>query len=110
MSIQIVTKEEAMAWLHYDEEPAELTMLIEGVSDAVIRYLGDNATFVDSSGELDTDALPQAVKLAALVWMAPLDQDREGKSKEDALASLVNGEPPLGVVRLLALLRDPTLA
>jgi hypothetical protein len=107
---QFVTKAEAMAFLHYDVEPPELTLLIEAGSGAVLDYLGEWATFADSSGDIDESSVPPVVKLATLIWMAEMDQNREGGETEKVDAQYGYGYPPAAVVRLLSRLRDPVMA
>lgn len=107
---ELVTKQEAMDFLHYDNEPPELELLIAGASQAVLDYLGEWATFVDSSGEVTDELVPPQVKLAVLFWMAEMDQNREGGQVEAVPAQFGYGYPPAVVVRLLARLRDPVMA
>jgi hypothetical protein len=111
---QLVTKEEAMNFLRYDEEPPELNLLINAASAAVLNYLGDDASFLEdesdgSDGE-DSIVVPDEVKAACLLWMGQMDQNREGAKIDQYDPRSGYGYPPATVVALLSGLRQPRMS
>jgi hypothetical protein len=108
---QLVTKEEAMNFLRYDEEPPELDFLINAASAAVLNYLGDDASFLEvESDSEDYAAIPPEVKAATLIWMGEMDQNREGAQPAPVDPKFGYGYPPAAVVGLLSPLRCPRMA
>lgn len=100
--MNLVTKEEAMRHLRYDEEPPELDLFIAGISEALLNYLGEDAP--------DIQFPSYALKLACLVWMGEIDQNREGNQIAPIDSRFGYGYPPAAVVSLLAPLRCPRMA
>ena len=108
---QLVTKEEAMNFLRYDEEPPELDFLINAASAAVLNYLGDDATFLESESDGEDSAIvPDEVKAACLIWMGEMDQNREGAQPAPVDSRFGYGYPPAAVVGLLSVLRGPRMS
>lgn len=109
--MNLVTVQEAMDFLKYDDEPPELALLIAAASAAVLNYLGADATFttVESDSE-DTAPVPPEVKQACLFWMRDMDASREGQKADPIDPRFGYGYPPAVVVSLLAPLRDPRMA
>jgi hypothetical protein len=114
MSRKLVTTLEAMFHLFLDEETPELALKIEAASEAVIAYLGDDATFLSTDEETKGDVVPALVpaqvKAATLIWLAELYQEREGEKGNPVPSIFGYGYPPAAVVSLLAPLRDPRMA
>ena len=109
--IALVTKTEAMQFLHYDDEPPELERLINGVSAAILNYLGPDATFLEvASDSEDYAPIPDEVKAACLIWMAEIDQNREGGQAAPVDPRFGYGYPPPTVVAFLSPLRCPRMA
>jgi len=106
---RLVNIDEAKRHLRYDEEPPELDLLIEMASDAVLNYLGEDATFLDENGQVD-GVVPFAVKAACLIWLGEMDKNREGQQEAPLPAQFGYGYPPAAVVALLYPLRDPRMA
>ena len=109
MSRRLVTVEEAMKHLRYEVEPPELALLIDAASAAVLNYLGEDAAFIDTNGQIN-DEIPFEVKAACLIWLGEMDQNREGVRVDSVDPKFGYGYPPSAVVALLYPLRDPKLA
>ena len=106
----------AQASLHLrrdtDDDDTDLILKIHAASGAVINYLKDGATFLDSADEVDTDSfsepigVPFEVQAAVLLLVGMFYLDRDG-SEPDLWE---RGYLPKAITALLYPLRDPAMA
>ena len=95
-----------------DDDDNDLTLKIHAASGAVIAYLKNGATFLDSADEVETDSfgdpinVPANVQAATLLLLGVLYRDREGSNE----SFIERGYLPNAVVALLYPLRDPAMA
>lgn len=113
--MMLVTLAQARMHLKSDSnaDDADLLLKIEAVSESVVEYLKDAATFLNSAGEVDWDSsgdplipIPRRVQQATLLWIGYYyDKTRDGAEGDAANF----GAPPPAVQNLLWPLRTPTL-
>ena len=108
--MNLVTIQEAMDFLKYDDEPPELALLIAAASAAVLNYLGEDATFTTVESDSEDYVIPPEVKQACLFWLREMDASREGEKADTIDPRFGYGYPPAIVVSLLSPLRVPRMA
>lgn len=113
--MRLVTLQQAYDYLRADadQDQANVELMVEAASAAVVNYLGDGAdSWLDSQGEpiLDSngeaDDVPAAVKMAVLYLAAWFYRNRDA----DPEKAFHPGYLPAPVTAMLYPLRDPTLA
>ena len=106
--------------MDHDQDDTHITLLANAAGAAVIEYLKDGATFLDSSGEVpvdsagEPDGIPYNVQAATLILLAEMYKNREGLT-EDPIGGAAQitygyGYLPRSAVALLYPLREPTVA
>jgi hypothetical protein len=111
--MNLVTMDEAMDHLRYDDEPPGLDILIEAVSNAVLKYINKTESYFEI--EIGSDGknypfIPSDIKAACLIWLGELDQNREGGKVAQVDSRFGYGYPPETVVALLAPYHIPRMA
>lgn len=112
--VMLVTIDRAKQHLYVDGDEADelIEDEIEEASAAVISYLGDGATFLDSSGEPTIVAgepvVPYQVRAAVLQLLTALHENRGDDG--GTLSQFQQGYLPPVVTALLYPLRDPAIA
>ncbi|MEY9098885.1 hypothetical protein ABIA24_001794 [Sinorhizobium fredii] len=112
--ISLVTLEDCKAALnidHNDDDNAKLPLLIGAASQAVVRYLKDQAAEImdlDAIQESppDLDSVPEDVAVATIMLVGHFYKEPDG----DAEKAFERGYLPMPVTALLYPLRDPALA
>lgn len=110
--VMLVGLDQAKARLRFDHdaEDADLTLMIEGASAAVLNYLKGDQVFVDSFGEVESDStgpiVPPEIQNATLMLVGILSRDRDGQESE----KWQQGYLPFPVIALLYPLRTPALS
>lgn len=120
--MMLVTLEQAKQQLQMDHDADDsfIELQIKIASEAIVGYLKDQATFLDSSGEVPVDSsgapegVPFRAQAATLILVAEMYKNREGLT-EDPIGGAAQitygyGYLPRSVVALLYPLRDPALA
>jgi len=113
--MKLVTLQQAYDYIRgdADQDEANVSIMIEAASGAVVNYLGDGAdAFLDSQGEpfLDSNGnaedVPAAVQMAVLYLAAWFYRNRDANAEQ----AFQPGYLPAPVTAMLYPLRDPTLA
>lgn len=118
--VMLVTLQQASDHLRRDttDDNNDLTLKIHAASNAILNYLKDGATFLDTSGNPEFDSggnilgVPQEVQAAVLIMLGVLYTDRVGMEYIDGPANnqrLGNMAIPRAVQFLLDPLRTPTM-
>lgn len=100
----------------HDEEDGHIELLTLAASAAVLDYLKDGATFLDSDGAVEQDSngepqgVPYQVQAATLLMLGDLYMNREPVGGDKVDGQFGYGYLPRAVVALLYPLRDPALA
>lgn len=120
MRLATLTEAKAHCRVDFTEDDAHIDLLLRAASQAVLDYLKDGATFLDSSGEVpldssgDPEGVPFNVQAATLILTAEMYRNREALTEDPvgggAQASYGYGYLPRSVTALLYPLRDPALA
>lgn len=116
--MMLVTLQQASDHLRRDttDDDTDLTLKVHAASAAVLNYLGAGATFLDSSGAVQTDSngdpvdVPFEVQAATLLLVGEFYKNREGEQGGEIEPSHGYGYLPRPVVALLYPLRDPALS
>lgn len=116
--MMLVTLEEAkyQLMMDHDQDDPYIMLLIQAASAAVVEYLKDGATFLDSSGEVpvdsagDPEGVPFQVKAATLILIAEWYKNREAEQDGAIDPQWGYGYLPRPVTALLYPLRDPAMA
>lgn len=115
MLISLV-KAKAHLRVDHDDEDDDIELKLLGASAAILDYLKDAATFLNSDGDTDKDSngdpqgVPFQVQAATLLMLGILYKNREPESEDPVDAQYGYGYLPKSVVALLYPLRTPTLA
>lgn len=112
--VMLVSLNQASAHLRRDtsDDDTDLTLKIHAASGAVLNYLKDGATFLDSADEVEVDSfgdpvgVPFEVQAAVLLLVGMFYMDREGVEPD----IWERGYLPRAVTALLYPLRAPALA
>lgn len=118
--MMLVSLEQARQHLRSDTDAddADLVLKIEAASEAVMSYISDNhsAAFTDSAGQLYEDSqgiaigVPRRVQSAALLTVAYLYRERDGKSEAGVDAQWGYGYTlPKSATMLLYSMRRPVV-
>lgn len=115
--VMLVSLDYASAHVRRDttDDDADLTAKIEWSSDCVINYLGPQATFLETSGDVATDSagnplyVPNAVKGAVCLLAAEYYKNREAMQDGRIGEQWGYGYLPYDVVNMLYPLRDPVI-
>lgn len=96
---------------HTDDDSVKLPMLIGAASQAVIRYLKDQAAEIMDLDAIeasppDLDSVPEDVAVATIMLVGQWYRDPDGNTDE----AFERGYLPKPVTALLYPLRDPALA
>jgi len=118
MARDLVTLAQASEHLRRDTEDdnADLQLKITAASRRVLQYLGDQAEFLDSNGDVPVDSngdpvdVPEHVQAATLLLIGDLYEQREGGQTASVDSKFGYGYLPVGVVALLYQSRDPVIA
>jgi hypothetical protein len=108
MSTLLVTDAEVIAHLRLDAVPADLTdiqLKIASASIAIVKYLGEGATFLDENGACVPADVPEDIKIATLFLVGYLYRLRD----EDRYKELQPGYLPTPVLSFLWPYRIPPL-
>lgn len=111
--VMLVSLQQAKMRLRIDQdiEDADLTLMIQGASAAVLNYLKETPDYIDSFGEPAVDSngdpvdVPAEVMNAVLMLTGILSRDRDGQESEKWELGML----PRAVVSLIYTLRDPAL-
>lgn len=105
--VALVTLDNVKDRLKFDgnEEDLDLTLMIQGASEAVLNYLGLAHTVYDDSNGNAVD-VPAAVVNAVLMLIGILKRDSDGAD----MKGWEMGYLPFPVTALLYPLRDPVVA
>lgn len=102
----LLTDAETLSQLQINEESpadiADIQLKMKAASLAVVKYLGEGATFLDESGECVPADVPEDIKQAAVVLVQYL---YDGENDED----FRDGYLPSPVMSLLWPYRIPSL-
>lgn len=112
--MMLVSLQQARNHLRSDDsdDDADLSLKILAASAAVLAYLKDGATFVDSNGDVPVDSygdpvgVPRQVQAATLLMVGYLYRLRDENEDE----AYEHGYLPKPVTSLLYPLRDPAIA
>ena len=109
MSNLLVTDQEALDHLRLDADPPDiydLQLKIAAASIAVLKYLGEGATFLDEDGECVPTDVPGDIKIGTLFLIGYLyrlrDENKDGEFKPGFLPDPVLAflwpyrTPPMG--------------
>jgi hypothetical protein len=109
----------AKAKLHlrvdHDDDDSDIELKLMAASGAVVNYLKSGATFLDSSGEVETDSsgdpvgVPYQVQAATLLLLGDFYKNRESITEDAVDGQFGYGYLPKYVTALLYPLRDPAL-
>lgn len=113
--MMLVTLQQASDHLRRDTsaDDADLTLKIQAASQAVIDYMKNGATFIDSSGDAEYDSagealgVPKNVQIAVLLMTGILYKAREGENTVDDWYEF---GLPKAVQNILYGRRTPTMA
>lgn len=93
--------------IDHDADDSDIELKIAGASDALIRYLKEAAKeFINDSGDIMDDKVPDGVKCAALQLVGMLYKDRDG----GMMGKWVHGYLPFAVTSLIYDMRKPSVA
>lgn len=118
MSVDLVTIEQASDHLRRDTEDdnADLQLKITAASMAVLDYLGEQADFLDSAGDVPQDSsgnptgVPEVVQQATLLLVGEMYENRSGDQSAEIDSKYGYGYLPPSVIALLYRRRDPVFA
>jgi len=112
--MMFITLDQAKAQMRvtHDEDDEQIEEMIEAASATIYDYLKSAAAaFVDSSLEVDEDAVPATVVMACKITVADWYKNREGQRDNAVPAEFGYGySMPAAAIALLYPLRVPTLA
>lgn len=106
----LLTNEEALEHLRISEATPDdlddIVLKMKAASLAIVKYLGEGATFLDEDGDCDPEDVPEDIKTAALLLVGYLyrlrDEDRDKEFEKGYLPAPVvcflwpHRIPPLG--------------
>jgi hypothetical protein len=104
----LITTDEAISRLRLEEDfldIADLELTISAASKAIVKYLGEGATFLDEDGECVPADVPEDIKIAALFLVGYMNRLRD----EDQAGEFQPGYLPAPVLSFLWPYRTPPL-
>lgn len=104
--VMLVTLQQASDHLRRDttDDNTDLTLKIEAASDAVLNYLkSDGEDYLDSSGDVVAENVPNAVRMATLLLVGVFYSNRDNSTEFE------RGYLPPVVTALLYPLRAPAI-